>query len=157
MEFSNVIASRRAIRKYSHEAIPEEKLQKLYQALQLAPTANNGQPFKFIFVKDEEKRHQIVTKACHQEYLLQPPIIMVAYCEKGYAFDVAIAVDHMTLAATDEGLGTCWIGWFDQEVVKKLLDIPEHMEVPILVPIGFAVENPTARKRKEISELVTII
>lgn len=157
MEFSKVITSRRAIRKYKSDPIPEEKLQILYQALQAAPTGNNRQPFKFIFVKDAEKRRQIATQACHQEFLTQPPILIVACCEKGYSFDVAIAVDHMILAATDEGLGTCWVGWFERDIVRNLLSIPANMEVPILVPIGYADENPAARARKPVSELVTVV
>lgn len=157
MELSKVISSRRAIRKYKPDPIPEEKLQKLYQALQAAPTGNNQQPFKFIFVKDAEKRRQIATQACHQEFLTQPPILMVASCEKGYSFDVAIAVDHMILTATDEGLGTCWVGWFERDVVRKLLNIPANMEIPILVAIGYVDENPDARTRKPINELVTVV
>lgn len=157
MEFSKVISSRRAIRKYKPDPIPEGKLQKLYQALQAAPSGNNRQPYKFIFVKDPEMCRQIATQACHQEFLSQPPVIMVACCEKGHSFDAAIAVDHMILAATDEGLGTCWIGWFEQDVVRKLLSIPSNMEIPILVPIGYPDETPAARGRKPLNEVVTII
>ena len=157
MEFSKVISTRRAIRKYKPDPIPDEMMQKLYQALQAAPSGNNRQPYKFFFVKDPNKRHQIATQACHQEFLSQPPILMVASCEKGYSFDVAIAVDHMILAASDEGLGTCWVGWFEQDVVRKLLNISANMEIPILVPIGYADESPVARPRKAIDELVTVI
>ena len=157
MEFSKVISARRAIRKYKPDPIPEETLQKLYKALQAAPTGNNRQPFRFIFVKDAGMRKKIVTQACHQDFLAQPPILLAACCEKGSSFDVAIAVDHMILAATDEGLGTCWVGWFEEAAVKKLLNIPMSMEVPILVPVGYPAENPAARSRKVIDELVTVI
>lgn len=154
MEFKEAIAKRRAIRKYKGDPIPEEKLKRLYEALRLAPTGNNRQPFKFIFVKDQETRKQIVKKACHQEFLLEAPILMVACCERGHEFDVAIAVDHMVLTATDEGLGTCWVGWFEGDAVKKLLNIPAHLEVPIIIPIGYADEKPAPRSRKQIGELV---
>lgn len=157
MEFSKVISKRRAIRKYKTDSIPEDKLQKLYQALHAAPSGNNRQPYKFIFVKDPEIRHQIATKACHQEFLSQPPILMIACCEQSRSFDAAIAVDHMILAATDEGLGTCWVGWFEQDAVRKILNIPANMEIPILVPIGYADEMPAARARKPVSELVSVI
>jgi nitroreductase len=117
----------------------------------------NRQPFKFIFVKDPELRRKIVSQACHQEFLVQPPVLMVACCEKGDSFNVAIAADHMILAATDEGLGTCWVAWFDAEKVKALLDIPADFDVPIIVPIGFADESPVQRPRKSLEELITVI
>lgn len=157
MEFSKVIASRRAIRAYKSIPVEEEKLQKLYKALQLAPSGNNRQPFKFIFVKDEEKRKLIAEKACSQEFVRQAPILMVACCEKGESFNAAIAVDHMILAATDEGLGTCWVAWFEKDVIREILDIPSDYDIPIIVPIGYPDENPDARPRKPISEIVKVI
>jgi len=99
---------------------------------------------------DPELRRKIVSQACNQEFLAQPPVLMVACCEKGDSFNVAIAVDHMILAATDEGLGTCWVGWFDAEKVKALLNIPAQLEVPIIVPIGFADEKPAQKPRKSL-------
>jgi nitroreductase len=157
MEFTDVITKRRAIRNFKQDVIPEEKLQKLYKALQAAPTGNNRQPFKFFFIKDVALRQKIVTQACHQDFLSQPPVLMVACCEKGDSFNVAIAVDHMILAATNEGLGTCWVGWFEKEPVARLLNIPAGMDIPILVPIGYANENPAAKPRKPISEIVAVI
>lgn len=157
MEVDNAIFSRRAVRKYKPDPIPEEKLQKLYKALQAAPTANNSQPFKFIFVKDAELRRKIVTQACHQDFLLQPPVLVVAVCNAGTAFDAAIAVDHMSLTATSEGLGTCWIGWYEKDPVKKLLSIPAHQDIAILMPVGYPDESPAPRARKPVSELITVL
>ncbi len=79
---------------------------------------------------------------------------MVAVCEPGGGFNVAIAVDHMILAATDEGLGTCWVGWFDREPVKRILGIPDSKDVPILVTIGHPLEKPRPRPRKSLDELI---
>jgi nitroreductase len=157
MELKAVITTRRAIRKYKPDPIPENKLQSLYNALQAAPSGNNRQPFKFIFVKNPELRRKIVSQACNKEFLMQPPVLMVACCEKGDSFNVAIAADHMILAATDEGLGTCWVAWFDAEKVKALLDIPADFDVPVIVPIGFADESPVQRPRKSLEELITVI
>lgn len=156
MEFDKVIQTRRAVRKYKKNTVPAEKLQKLYEALRTAPTGSNRQPFKFIFVQDQEARKAIVSKACHQEFLYDAPILMVACCEKGKSFDVAIAVDHMILEAVNQGLGTCWVGWFEAEEVRNILGIPKEMDISIMVPIGFADESPDARPRKSIEELISL-
>jgi len=113
MELRDVLAQRRSIRKYSKRAVSGRKLRRLYKALQLAPSGANKQNYAFIFVTDAEKRRQIAEQAGHQEFLAEAPVIMAAVCEPGGGFNVAIAVDHMVLAATDEGLGTCWWGCFD--------------------------------------------
>jgi nitroreductase len=157
MDFMEVISKRRAIRKYKKDPIPDEKLEKLFQALRLAPSGNNRQPYKFIFVKDENTRHEIVRRACHQDFLYDAPVLMVACCEPGRAFDTAIAVDHMVLAATNEGLGTCWVGWFERDAVREILEIDSKMEIPILVPIGYADQRPEEKPRKPIEELVKVI
>jgi nitroreductase len=154
MKFADVIAKRRSIRKYKPDAVPEAKLRKLHEALRMAPTAANRQSFAFVFVHDKAKREQIAKEAGHQEFLSEAPVLMVAVCEPGASFDVAIAVDHMIMTATDEGLGTCWVGWFEREPVKRILGIPEAKEVPILVTIGLPAEQPEARPRKPLEELI---
>jgi nitroreductase len=157
MNFTDVVQTRRAIRKYKKDGVSEEKLQKLYEAIRLAPSGNNHQPYKFIFVKDEAKRKEIASKACHQEFLYDAPVLMIACCEEGRSFDAAIAVENMVLAATNEGLGTCWVGWFERDVVSQILDMPEGMEPCILVPIGYADEVPEPKERKSIEELIAIV
>jgi nitroreductase len=157
VNFTDVIQTRRAIRKYKKDVVSEEKLQKLFEAIRLAPSGNNHQPYKFLFVKDETKRKEIVSKACHQEFLYDAPVLMIACCEKGRSFDAAIAVENMVLAATNEGLGTCWVGWFERDVVSQILAIPEGMEPCILVAIGYADEVPESKERKSIEELITVI
>jgi nitroreductase len=154
MEFEEVIAGRRSIRSYRPDPVPEEKLQKLYRALQLAPSGGNNEPYCFIFVQDEEKRRQIAEEAGNQDFLKEAPLLMVAVCDEGGAFNTAIAVDHMILAAADQGLGTCWVGWFDEEPVRQVLGIPQEKEIPIMVPIGFPGEEPEPRPRKPLDELI---
>lgn len=156
MDFTEVVKSRRDIRKYRNQPVPEEKLEKLYEALRLAPSGNNHQPYKFVFIRDSKLKKQLVEEACHQESFKDAAVIMVACCEKGREFDTAIAVDHMTLAATNEGLATCWVGWCERDKIKKMLNIPANMEVPIIVPIGYADESPAARPRKSLSELICV-
>ncbi|HOB19445.1 MAG TPA: nitroreductase family protein, partial [Candidatus Atribacteria bacterium] len=105
---------------------------------------------------DPAKRERIAREACHQDFIKDAPVIMAACCEKGYSFDTAIAVDHMVLAATNEGLGTCWIGWFERDVVRRILNVPDNMEIPILVTIGYKAVEPEVKPRKPIEELVGI-
>ena len=153
MEFEKVVSSRRSIRRYKTDAISEEKLRKLRGAFRAAPTGTNAQPFKLIFVTDAALRRELVEKGCHQPGFADAPLIAVPVCEKDNAFDTAIALDHLILAAADEGLGTCWVGWIEREAIKKLLRIPAELYVPVIVPVGYADEQPEARARKPESEL----
>jgi nitroreductase len=154
MEFRDVIAARRSIRKYKNRPVGQAKLRRLQEALRMAPSGANRQDYAFIFVTDPQKRAQIASEAGHQEFLGQSPVLMVAVCPPGAEFNAAIAVDHMVLAATDEGLGTCWVGWFERGPVRRILGIPEGKEVPILITIGYADEQPEARPRKPLSKLI---
>ena len=156
MELKDVIAKRRSVRAYRSRSIGQRKLRGLQRALQLAPSGANRQDYRFIFVTDEKKRERIAAEAGHQEFIAQAPLIVVAVCEPGGEFNVAIAVDHMILAATDLGLGTCWIGWFEGPPVRKVLGIPKSKAVPIMVTVGYAAEEPKARPRKALSELIAL-
>ena len=156
MELAQVLSERRSIRKYRPDPVPEDKLRRLYEALRLAPSGNNQQPFNFIFVRDAVLRQQLAAQACHQSYIAQAPVLMVACCEQGRSVDTAIAVDHLVLAAVNEGLGTCWVGWFERDAVRKILHIPDSLEIPILIPIGYTDEHPAARPRKPWETLVSL-
>ena len=154
MEFKDVIAARRSIRKYKSKAVPQTRLLALQQALRTAPSGSNRQDFAFIFVTDPQTRARIAAEAGHQDFLAQAPLLVVAVCKPGESFNAAIAVDHMVLAATDQGLGSCWVGWFEREPVKRILGIPDSCEVPILVAVGYADEQPEARARKPLEKLI---
>jgi nitroreductase len=153
MDFSKVIRERRSIRKFKKDLIPDSACQSLREALSLAPSANNKQPCIFVFVKDGDIRARIVGEACHQEGFLDAPLIVVACCPRGGEFDCAIAVDHLILAATNEGLGSCWVGWIERQAIRQVLDIPDDIDIPVIVPIGYAAESPGARPRKGFREL----
>ncbi len=155
MEFSRVILSRRAIRQYKKEHIPEEILKRLFEAINAAPSGNNHQPYKFIFVKKEDVLQKVASQACHQDFLFDAPVLVAACCEKGRSFDAAIAMENLVLAATNEGLGSCFIGWFEKDVVREILNVPNYYEIPILVALGYADENPVARERKPLKELIS--
>ena len=158
------IENRRSVRIYERRPVPEESLTRILEAARLAPSANNRQDYKFIVVRDASKRESLADAAAVQRFVGNAPLIIVAVsldpdrimtCDvPAYAVDVAIAVDHMTLAAVEEGLGTCWIGAFSQEKVKRILDIPERYKVVTLFPLGFPADRPRSRIRKKIDELV---
>ena len=158
------IRARRSVRGYKPLAVPEDSLARVLEAARLAPSANNRQDYKFVVVRDSKKRKKLVDAANSQEFVGEAPVVIVAVslnpdrimtCEvPAYAVDLAIAVDHMTLAAVEEGLGTCWIGAFSQEKVRRLLKIPEQYKVLTVLPLGFPADKPKVKTRKRIDELV---
>lgn len=149
MNVIEAIQNRRSVRAYSPKPIPADVLQRLRNALRWAPSACNLQPWHFIFVTEPSRRQELA-RACHdQTWMAQAPLIVTAcgvidqaYPQMGglgssMQIDVAIAVDHLALAAVAEGLGTCWIGAFDEPAVKKLLAIPAAVRVVALMPVGY--------------------
>ncbi|MFA4880994.1 MAG: nitroreductase family protein [Candidatus Doudnabacteria bacterium] len=163
MDVAQAIRERRSIRRYRSDPVPEEKLNKILEAARLAPSAHNAQDWKFIVAREREIRRQL-SVAAGQNFLAEAPIIIAAValnpeslmsCEvPAYAVDLAIAVEHMALQATAEGLGTCWIGAFDQKEVKAILKVPEKYKIVALLPIGVPDETPMAKPRKNITEVV---
>lgn len=164
MEVFEAIKNRYSCRSYKAESVPEEKLKKVLEAARLSPSAHNSQERKFIVVKDSEKRKE-VSEAAGQGFIAQAPVVIAAVGldpehimssgNPAYAIDLAIAVDHMTLAAIEEGLGTCWIGAFNQEEVKKVLGIPKEYKVVVLLPLGFPADKPSPKTRKNLEEIIS--
>lgn len=164
MNIYEAIEKRRSVRVYREEPIPEESLKRILEAGRLAPSAHNSQDYKFIVVKDAKKRKALAKAALEQRFVAQAPVIIVAVSLNpehllasgvpAYAFDLAIALDHMTLAAVEENLGTCWIGAFEQKEVKKILNIPPQYKVAALLPLGYPDDEPSPKSRKKIETLV---
>lgn len=162
MELMEAIKSRRSIRSYSDKAVEEEKLQRVLDAGRLAPSAKNMQDWIFVVVRDSGLRLRLAEAARNQEFVGQAPVVIVACGTSDYVMtcgqltypiDVAIAVDHMTLAAVEEGLGTCWIGAFYEEKVKEILGIPKPIRVVALLPLGYPAGSPKATPRKSRDEI----
>lgn len=168
MDLYQVIKTRRSIRSYRPDPVPEEKLNRVLEAARLAPSGNNRQPWKFILVRDEKIKRGLVPLVHHQSFVAQAPLVVVAcgenihYSRGGYMgdfsmlVDVSIAVDHLTLAARAEGLGTCWIGSFDNSRIKQYLGIPHDFQVVALTPIGFPEGEVfiESTNRKGLSEII---
>ena len=164
MNVHQAIKIRRSVRDYKIEPVPEEKLKKVLEAARLAPSAHNEQEWKFIVVKNAEQRKKLAKAALNQEFVGEAPVVIAAVALEpeevmssgvpNYAVDLAIAIDHMTLVAVEEGLGTCWVGAFSQEEVKKVLGIPEKYKVVVLLPLGFPADKPQPKSRKNLEEIV---
>ncbi len=164
MEFYEVISKRRSIRAYKKDPVEDSKLSRILNAARLAPTAANRQPYSLIVVKDEETKLKL-KDAYSQEWFFTAPVIVCACAlpddawkrndGKGYVdVDVAIAMDHLILAASAEGLGTCWIAAFKPEVVREVLNIPDNMEPLVLTPLGYPETIPEPTFRKPLEEMV---
>ncbi|MGB7544453.1 MAG: nitroreductase family protein [Methanothrix sp.] len=164
MEITEAIRSRRSIRKYQDRPIEEEKLLRVLDTGRMAPSARNLQDWKFIVVRDQDKRKMLSEAANGQPYVEKASAVIVGcatepenimpcgqYC---YPINLAIALDHMSLAATAEGLGSCWIGAFQEDKVKEILDIPEKIRVVAMLILGYPAESPAARPRRKLDEIV---
>jgi len=162
MEVMEAIKNRRSIRSYQNKKVEEEKLSLILEAGRLAPSASNRQEWKFIVVRDKNTREKLSIAAHQQKFVGEAPVVIVACAaietehimpcgQLSYPIDLAIAVDHITLKAVEEGLGTCWIGAFDEKKVKSILNIPASVRVVALLPLGYPafLPSPTPRKSKE--------
>jgi nitroreductase len=164
MEVRQAIRERYSVRKYQDKEIPEAALNEVLEAARLAPSAANRQRWKFVVVKDPERRKALARAAAGQKFVGEAPVVIVAvsldpeYVMRcgvpEYAVDLAIAVDHMTLQAVELGLGTCWIGAFSQEEVKRILNIPKNCKVVALLPVGYPAVSPGPKSRKSLGEIV---
>jgi nitroreductase len=165
MEVIDAIRSRKSVRSYLDKAVEKEKLSRVLEAARMAPSAGNRQEWRFVVVTDPEKRRRLGEEAAGQRFIAEAPVV-IAVCAQTdgrimrcgqacYPIDVAIAVDHLTLAAVAEGLGTCWIGSFDPEVVRRILAIPKEIVVVELLPLGYPRDpQPVAKSRLPIETIV---
>ena len=164
MDVMQAIRSRRSVRKYQPRDIEAEKLQQVLEAGRLAPSANNRQLWKFIVVRDAQIRQKLVKACCDQAFIAQAPIVIIICATDAErrmrsgmrvaAVDPTIATDHMTLAATSLGLGTCWIGAFHPQEVATVANLPADV-VPIhVLPLGYPDESPPPRPRKSPEEVI---
>ena len=164
MEVLDVIRRRRSVRSYVDRPVEREKIDRLLEAARLAPSASNRQEWRFVVVTDAARRTELAKAANHQEFVARAPVVIAACAETDghvmrcgqpcYPIDVAVAIDHMTLQAVAEGLGTCWIGAFYEEPVKGLLGIPGEVRVVELLTVGYPAGAPSPLSRLPIDKLV---
>ncbi len=166
MDVYECIKSRRSVRSYLDKDVEEEKLNRILDSARRAPSANNKQNWKFIVVTDPDLRKRLCVAAKNQGFVAEAPVVIAACATKtdhimtcghpSHLVDLAIAIDHMTLAARELGLGTCWIGAFQQDEVKKILGIPQGVEVIELLPVGYPAKWPDPKPRKKLKEIVSV-
>jgi len=165
MDVFEAIKERRSIRSYEEKPIEEEKLKRVLEAGRLAPSAANRQEWKFVIVKDRFLKKKIAAAANKQNFMAQAGAIIVGCgteCYKvmtcgqyAYTVDLSIAMTQMSLQAVEEGLGTCWIGAFVEDQVKKILNIPDEVRVVELMSLGYPAYVPKPAQRKKLDEVVS--
>jgi nitroreductase len=164
MDFTKLINKRYSVRAYKPDLIQEEKLSKVLNAGRLAPTANNRQPFQIIVIHTKGREQELLS-IYQREWFVQAPLIIglcvipsIAWIRRdGRQYedvDIAIVMDHMVLAATDLGLGTCIIAAFDVTNARKVLSIPDDVEPILFTPLGYPADALGTKKRKSLDELV---
>jgi len=176
MPVIEAIRDRRSIRKYKADKIKDGDILQIIEAARLAPSGSNTQPWKFIIIKDEATKKKIVEVDHKQEWMLTAPVFIVCVSDirtriedvelesfledspqpelKLVIRDAAIAISYMLLEAQHLKLGTCWTGWYEQEKMRKVLELPEYLYVSGVITLGYADEKPEMRPRKSLDEIV---
>jgi nitroreductase len=166
MSLLDIMKSRYSVRNYEDKAVEKEKLLQVLEAGRLAPSAVNFQPVQFIVITEASQKQKIF-EAYPRGWIMEAPAIIVACGDHRISWkrsdgkdhcdiDVAIAVDHMSLAAVDLGLGSCWVCAFDAKKCSELLELPGNLEPVVLLPIGYPKSGRlTEAKRKSIDEIVS--
>jgi nitroreductase len=164
MKFAELVKKRYSVRAYRPDPVEEDKLQQVLEAARLAPTAANRQPFQLVVIHTTGHEAEL-GRIYGRKWFAQAPLVIFAcgipaqswvhgdgknYCD----VDVAIAMDHLILAAADLGLGTCWIAAFDRQAAREVLGLPEGVEPIVCTPLGYPADELRPKKRKPLSELV---
>ncbi|MCJ7713201.1 nitroreductase family protein [Candidatus Bathyarchaeota archaeon] len=158
MSLIDLILSRRSIRKYEKKEIPEKVLNQIFEAGKNAPSAANKQPIRFIILKEQEIKKNL--SGTFSRFLKDSPVVIVGCADvkalltgKWAVVDTTIAIQNMVIAAWALGVGSCWIGSFNEKKVKELLKIPERWKVVALLTFGYPSEQPKQRKKKPFEKM----
>ncbi len=163
MDVFSAISGRYSVRGYKETEVEEEKLRKVLEAARLSPSASNRQDWKFVVVKDQDAKKKLARAAFNQSFIAEAPIVIVACgtspklmmdCgQPTHTVDVSIAVAYLILEAYELGLGTCWIGAFKEDEVKRILGVPKDVRVVAMTPLGYPDEPPSPKSRKRLEEI----
>lgn len=174
MTFLELAKKRRSVRKYSARPVPREVIERCLEAAQAAPSACNSQPWSFIIADNEKDKDSLAAAAFSGIYSMntfakKAPVLVVVITEQsGYAarvggylkgvqyslIDIGIACEHFILQAAEEGVGTCWLGWFDEKAVKKELNLSRDKKVDVIISMGYPERDELREKiRKPLYEI----
>lgn len=166
MDVMEAILKRRSIRNFQDKPVEREKLDRVLEAGRQAPSASNQQPWRIAAVTEAETRRKLAKAASNQDFVGEAPVVLVGCAVKtdkvmpcghpAWPIDVAICMTTMSLAAVGEGLGTCWVGAFNEAAVKEILGIGEEVRVVELMPMGYPTSQPEARPRKPMEEFAVM-
>ncbi len=162
--FTELIQKRYSVRAYKPDMVEEDKLTRVLEAACLAPTACNRQPFRFIVISTAGRKGDL-KRIYNRSFFTEAPLIICACAMPGLAWsrmdgvnysfvDATIAMDHLILAATEAGLGTCWVAAFDPVAAREILKLPQGVEPVAFTPLGYPAETPGIKSRKPLSEIV---
>jgi len=158
MDIFEAIKKRKSIRGYKHKEVEEDKIKKIMDFARLAPSASNRQEWRFIVVKDKDKRKALSKAAKNQSFVEEAPVVTACCAETDnhvmacgqlcYPIDVAIAIDHIALCAVSLGLGTCWVGAFYEDEAKMILSVPEEIRIVELIALGYPEDGTVSLKER---------
>lgn len=169
MSFLELVRARQSTRLYSSAEVPREAIERCLEAARLAPSACNAQPWRFIVVDRDPLRKELAQQAFSGLYAMNrfaagAPVLIVVVTERSTYFarlggqfrgvqysllDIGIACEHLILQAAEEGLGTCWLGWFNEKAVKRLLGLPRAAKVDVIISLGYPAEPGLREKRRK--------
>ncbi len=164
MDFFELISARYSVRAYKPDPIPDTLLAQVLEAARLAPTAANRQPFTLIVLRTAGRQEEL-RRIYHRDWFASAPLVIAACGEPAAAWvrrdgrnyvdvDVAIAMDHLILAAAALGLGTCWVAAFDPDAAREVLRLPAAVEPIAFTPLGYPADTLRPKERKPLADLV---
>ncbi len=173
MSFSDLIQKRRSVRRYLAEPVPRELIEKCLEAARLAPSACNGQPWRFIVVDEQSAKERLCEAAfggiyASNKFACKAPVIIVVVTDQQsykvraggffrdvkYALiDIGIAGEHLALQATELGLGTCWLGWFSERGVRRALKLPRSVKIDIMFSLGYPADSGRPKERRKLDDV----
>ncbi len=166
MDIYDAITLRTSVRAYRSDPVEPDKLRRVLDAARLAPSGKNGQPWTFVVVTDRETKLRLVPACKGQSFIAEAPVVVAACGREDMAYqkmggywnslpvDIGIAFEHLMLAASAEGLGTCWIGAFLEEEVRAVLGVPDDQKIVALTPIGYPSGERVVRPRKALEDIL---
>ncbi|MEM1586389.1 MAG: nitroreductase family protein [Candidatus Bathyarchaeia archaeon] len=168
MDIFEVIKFRRSIRSFTREDVSDEQIEKILEAARWAPSAGNLQPWEFIVIRRPDIKREVARAALNQTFIEEAPVVIVVcanevrsgsiYGSRGVNLyciqDTAAAIENMLLAACAIGLGACWVGAFNEEEVRRILNVPRGIRPVAIIPIGYPSERPSPPRRRPLKEIV---